>query len=154
MPSVETRLDISADFWSLLLRYTEDVNVMMWNFHILRVKNLVNDRNVKVISVFLPVIISKGNRDERENVDISVAKQDAQVIIKIVLKRYASYSLKSLYYALFVFCCRLYIKQGKINLAQMSLSSTPYCVLGAKLTSEQVCHGWNNRILLSSRSPF
>ncbi len=94
MPSVETRLDISADFWSLLLRYTEDVNVMMWNFHILRVKNLVNDRNVKVISVFIPVVFSKGNRDERENVDISVAKQDAQVIIKIVLKRYASYSLR------------------------------------------------------------
>lgn len=37
--------------------------------------------------MFLPVIILKGNRDESENVDISLAKQDAQVIIEILKKK-------------------------------------------------------------------
>lgn len=75
--------------------------------------------------------------------DISVAKQDAQVMtgflffIVTIMFLYSegSHYNYTLYTLLFF---RLSIRLGKINWAQTSPGLTPYCVLEANLTLEQV----------------
>lgn len=123
----------------------------------MRVKN-VNDRNVKVISVFLPVIISKGNRDERENVDISVAKQDAQVIIERKVSKNISFS----FFEESLLCSICVLLQALYQAGENKLG-TDESKFNAILCARSKAHlragtsrpfGWNNSILLSSRSPF
>lgn len=79
------------------------------------------------------IVFLKGNRDERETVDISIAKQDAQVTIFFYFNTWCFWEC-----LICCLCCRICIKPEKINSAQMSPSSMPSCVLGAKLTWEQV----------------
>lgn len=57
--------------------------------------------------MFLPVIILKGNRDESENVDISLAKQDAQVIIEILKYIYINMHFSVFEECLLYFICVL-----------------------------------------------
>lgn len=111
---------------------------------------------MKVRSVFLPVIVSKGNRDESENVDISVAKQDAQVIIEMFLKICFAFFEESLLCAICVLLQALY-QAGENKLG------TDESKFNAILCARSKAHlragtswpfGWNNSILLSSQSPF
>lgn len=117
----------------------------------------IKDRNVNVISVFFPVIILKGNRDESENVDVSLAKQDAQVIIEILFKNmHFSVFEECLLYSVCVLLQTLYqAGENKLGTDESKFNAILCARSKAHLRAgTSWAFDWNNSIILSSQSPF